>query len=156
MNKNILITILVVCLAIAGYFAFSSFATGGSSGGIGGKWVSSLFDEYNYVNTLEFSGRNVTLIGHCVEDRSNFVIIGGSDDSATGLVGVEFRIDRNSAKLVDEQHFSVPIYIFQVRGTYSVTGDQIEFVFPNNNVIVHPFSRTENTLTINGVRWDRR
>lgn len=42
------------------------------------------------------------------------------------------------------------------KGTYSVTGNTIELAFPNGEVYVLPFSRTENTFTIDGERYKRR
>ena len=33
-------------------------------------------------------------------------------------------------------------------GTFSVQGDQIEFVGDNGRIAAHPFSQTENTITI--------
>ena len=40
-------------------------------------------------------------------------------------------------------------------GTFSISGDYIEFVYENGDIVVHPFSRTENTVSIGGTRYTR-
>jgi len=42
------------------------------------------------------------------------------------------------------------------KGTYSISENKIEMVFSNGDTEVFPFSRTENTLTIYGRRYDRK
>jgi len=41
------------------------------------------------------------------------------------------------------------------RGTFSVTGDQIELVFESGDISVRSFSRTENTITVGNDRYNR-
>jgi ABC-type glycerol-3-phosphate transport system substrate-binding protein len=43
-----------------------------------------------------------------------------------------------------------------IKGTYSISDDKIELVFPGGPIEVYPFSRTENTLTIADIRFTRR
>ena len=40
-------------------------------------------------------------------------------------------------------------------GTYSISNDKIEIIFSDGHIDVYSFSRTENTLTINGRRLTR-
>ena len=40
-------------------------------------------------------------------------------------------------------------------GTFSISGDYIEFVYADSDIVVHPFSRTENTIVIGQTRYTR-
>ena len=40
-------------------------------------------------------------------------------------------------------------------GTFSISDDQIELNYEGGNIAVHSFSRTENTITIGGRRFNR-
>jgi len=41
------------------------------------------------------------------------------------------------------------------RGTFSISDDQIELVLENGSIELHPFSRTDNTFTLRGMRFER-
>ena len=45
-------------------------------------------------------------------------------------------------------------HTFTAKGRYSITDDKIEFVHSDGKIVTHPFSRTENTLTIGLGRWE--
>ena len=40
-------------------------------------------------------------------------------------------------------------------GTFSISDDQIEFVYADGNIVVHSFSRTDNTITIGRQQFTR-
>lgn len=46
--------------------------------------------------------------------------------------------------------------VIEQSGTYSISGDQIEFVDSDGDIEVHYFSRTENTIAIDSVRLTRQ
>jgi len=43
----------------------------------------------------------------------------------------------------------------EAKGTYSITENQIEFLYSNGNIEVKRFSKTENTLTIDNIQFKR-
>ena len=45
--------------------------------------------------------------------------------------------------------------ILEERGTFSISGNQIELVLESGNISVHSFSRTDNTIEIGGDRFYR-
>ena len=60
--------------------------------------------------------------------------------------------------LDDLEHIGGNRYRFTATGTFSISesGDRIEFVFSNGDIVVLPFSRTENTIEIAHQRFTRR
>jgi len=42
------------------------------------------------------------------------------------------------------------------QGTYSVAGNNIEFIGSDGHVVVHSFERTENTITVGRIRLYRQ
>ena len=75
---------------------------------------------------IEFSERNFTTVLHLYIDTEN-----------------------------TDGHVSHEVLETVVRGTFSVSDDQIEFVFDNGDIKTHSFSLTENTLILSGTHYYR-
>ena len=55
------------------------------------------------------------------------------------------------------RNYTIDVYWLRISssGTFSISDDQIEFVGDDGNISVLGFSRTENTITINGEQFAR-
>ena len=53
------------------------------------------------------------------------------------------------------RNFNFNFHTITAAGTFSISGDYIEFVYANGNIVVRPFSRTENTIVIGQTRYTR-
>ncbi|MCL2456889.1 MAG: hypothetical protein FWD19_05005 [Defluviitaleaceae bacterium] len=45
---------------------------------------------------------------------------------------------------------------YEKKGAFSITDNQIELVYDDGKIDVFPFSRTENTIAINGLQYNRQ
>jgi uncharacterized lipoprotein YehR (DUF1307 family) len=123
----------VIFLIMAVLFVISITACGDSG-------LSGTFEREN--ETYKFSGKNYT----------RTYIITEIDEEAT---------EQKQKEL--EQREEEPIYFTPVykevevveKGTYSITDDKIEFKTEDGDIVVWSFSRTENTITIDGNQYKR-
>ena len=147
--KKTITVIIAVCLAFA--FNNTCFA---ATGTLNGKW------EYNYAtrglggqyrSSLEFSGKNFVI--------NNFVVY-ARYEVMRDQGGINFaRVTSNSPGVyIDEEPsgYGKKVALVQEKGTYSISGDQIELIYSDGAVEVHSFSRAGNILIIDSDRFTRR
>ena len=144
-KKAILIALCaVVVVVIAAVLIFRT------SGGLSGTWVGEN-------NTITFSRNRATIeqrvTHHADVGWSTSGVAGNRNNSRTRIAFFES---------VEFVRYFVPgsthirTYRGIVRGTYSISDGRIEFVLSGGEIIVHNFSRTENTMTIGGQRFTRQ
>ena len=56
----------------------------------------------------------------------------------------------------DDGFISSRIYKHTRTGTYSLTDTELELVFSDGGIVVHEFTSTENTITLDGTRFTRK
>jgi len=134
----------------------------------------------NKVAVLEFSGKNFSIIDymrlHFYETnwwnpwsktkglqlsifpdfettKDGYHLIPVQMESSLSLIdGVEL-VDRKDGRIDNAHIYASSYYRFLTKGTYSVTDREIELLYSDGSIEVFPFSRTENTISIDKVRF---
>jgi hypothetical protein len=113
-------------LSFVVFTLFLTTACGG--GGLSGTYANEKHDNETYT----FSGKTYTYTFEW-EDRTTTVPM----DDTPAVEHVVYRKD-------------------QEQGEYSISGDEIEMIDSDGVVKVYSFSRTENTIVIDGTRYVKR
>ena len=110
----------------------------------------SYIDKNIYSNSFSFNKDNIDLKNI---DVNRFTIIESNDPEY-----ILFNIKHFPEEVIvnykgDEKD---NIYKYVTKGTYSISEDKIEMIFENGLIAVYPFSRTENTITIDDIQLKRK
>ena len=146
--------IIMGCFIIAVTIFLFAFINHGE---LNGTFVSE-FDTFIHTETrsqpqnngheiMRFNGNRFTHTFYAV-----YGSFGGRDARARGASAQHVRgAFANNRSWV--QH---DVYRFTVTGTFSISGDRIEFVFSNGDVSVHRFEQTDNTILVDRTRYLRQ
>jgi len=119
----------------------------------------------NYGTTINFSGKNFTITECLIKytfsgpsysnnpsgwgrNHNGFFNKKNNYDNLPIIATYSEQMGRNMVDLV--------IYNNILKGTYSVTNDKIEFMYSDGTIEIYSFSRTENTVMIDGEQYNRR
>jgi len=151
------------------FFAGCGRDNGGSV--LTGTWELQSINEYDIPTIISFNRNNfiLTMGGHTGTSTGHdfpFPLSGSPDYLLSRLLN-PFSVDDGdyerivSTEFVREEQsiythpwsggrytFTARIYLASETGTYSITGDRIEFILSNGRIEVFDFRRTENTLDI--------
>jgi hypothetical protein len=148
MKNNLKLFGFIAFIVVIG---FSMIACGGDNK-LSGTWESAPM--YEYDATISFSGKKFTITEYPAFDTNDYWW-GWMSDSFSGR-------DRNWYKGKNEQftliktEWGTEIYKNVMDGTYSISDDKIELSYPDGEIKVLSFSRTENTITIGGSQLKRK
>jgi hypothetical protein len=135
------------------------FVSSGGSGALSGIWTweggvygnkapheirfsGRRFTLTHYANRYDSIHRRGTRVDWPTAERTEMTFVDGRDfPGESGLLGGP-AFDR--------------YYRVVTRGTYSISDGRIELVLSDGAVHVFPFSRTENTMTVNNRRFTRK
>jgi len=151
---------------LAFFFILSVFSCSENKNKLSGTWELSQDSPYNlntqYPITIAFSGKNfiITLFPILVETEyavywSNTYSFHPDIDSNSN--SIKNYIDRDKDKIGEEIFVNSKNIIFRkdLEGKYSISDDKIELIFSDGKINVCSFSRTENTMTIDGRQFIR-
>ena len=126
-------------------FVVSLTSCGG--GAISGTWDLEYQRNSEYPTFVKFSGRSFTMTQFCP----------GSNDC------IFTKDEWEKAKITDilyghNMSDGSPSYFRYVisNGKYSITNDKIEFILSDGTIRIFDFSRTENTITIDGRQFNKK
>jgi hypothetical protein len=151
----------IALMAMVLVFGMAFTSCSNNSSRLAGNWEQADQNQNfgEHTARIEFSGRNFTLIDY-VESRT------GLDHTYTRLINhyhrrhdIEYPFnedDWNTITGTDVFGDETELYHVMLKGTYSVSGDNIEMTFPDGSIAVYQFSRTENTITIDRVQFNRK
>jgi len=134
-NKKAIAVIAIAIVAVA-IFMFTR-------GGLSGTWA---YSNHEYESTIKFSGNRFTVTEHYVWHDSQwpFTAGWGIRQGASFLHSPRrFNFERDFRITSQREQGHI-----QYGGTYSISGDRIEFRFSNDDIEVFTFSRTDNTLEL--------
>ena len=134
-------------IAIFLVIVFSLINCGGNNR-LSGTWVSEPM--YDNVATISFSGKNFTITEYPAFNTEDYWW-GWMSKSISGLDSNWFNKNKDQLTL-NNIGWQTEIYKNVIDGTYSIIDDKIEFLFSDGEIKIHPFSRTENTMTIKWVQ----
>jgi tetratricopeptide (TPR) repeat protein len=153
MYKSIFNSVVAICLC------FILFNCEGKFGEIklSGRYVLNTGSEYSAI--IEFTGKSFTITDYPVYENLVYM---GRDLSQWRLLSFN-KIYYENLTPINSNPMNVDRfgrgtetrYKSVTKGTYSVSGDEIELIYPDNDIKVFSFSRTENTVTIAGEHFIR-
>jgi len=141
----------------------------GSGGGLSGTWEYKYSE--NHSITFKFSGKT------CTKEFSGIQSVPNTKEQMLDELinklnkeGIKFTQSRDKIEFVRDGKDAVVTYLFlgtengqtkvEIREiekfTYSITDDKIELIDAKGSIDVLSFSRTENTITIDGSRLTKK
>ena len=169
-KKSWLIGIVIILLF------FITITCTSSDNKLNGKWKTNSTESYFpfsgflYDFSIELKGNQITLIENPIyflsNDQMNAQEVGGllplKRHRDNNFTMQEYLSTLNYLETIDDRYNYygdyglINRYIIETKGTYSINDDKIEIIFPDGNINVFTFSKTENTITIEGFQFNRQ
>ena len=175
-------TIIFAACLVVFVLICNPYLTFASSRGLDGKWETQVsVGGCNYNAILEFSGKNLTITDYFHIILSSPWRRGLTKGLSFNHPGWDFSLffeDMGDGSLMEKKPYEILnmlefadvleiitsdttkdpftwVYRSLTKGTFSITDHEIEIVFPDGYIGVHPFSRTENTIKVGEYRFIR-
>jgi hypothetical protein len=132
--------------------SLSGNGNGGGGGGLSGTWEYNDWQDGNSGTAeLTFSGNRYTAVIYFSDesDRIRFV------NTSIFIANEIFELF-NTYEHIPRSFGWGRYFMGEIRGTFSASDEKIEFILPNGSIEVFDISRTENTITIGNMRFDRK
>ena len=152
-RKIALVASLCVLFVAAGVFALIMLFRGGD---LDGTWVLQGTENDPVPVTFEFSGNRYTITQGIWPDvlgwRTDFGLVTDDDINNSRFIGQgrEYGIGRRHTL-----GHTISLHRAVSNGMFTISNSSIEFVLSDGYVVVASFSRTENTIDINDLRFRR-
>jgi len=151
MKKRLILLVMLIGILLV-YLPLFTISCSGSENNLNGTWESAPQAEYNA--TISFSGKNFTITEYPADHEDEYNSYWGW--MSKSFSGRDKDFNRNNLTLINtirpRAGSKTDVYRNVMTGTYSISENKIEFSYPDGVIKVLSFSRTENTITIQGVQ----
>jgi len=153
---------------LAFFFTLSVFSCSENKNKLSGTWeITEKNSSYEvdpdnkYIVTINFSGKDFTIISYPMYYSGAYAAYYTNyhsfhpDITSDSSMKHFINWDKDIIEIFKEGRDEITIFRNELKGKYSISDNKIELLFSDGKINVCSFSRTENTMTINGRQFTR-